>query len=146
MPKSKKAIVVYFSRDGNTRKVAKIIAEYLKCKCVFILEAENISIYDLIVIGSPVYTLEPVSTVTEWIKSHDFTNKKVVLLCTYTWFGEQRSIKIMKKLVQRQNGNVIGFHVTVAKHKFFKPDRPNSEDLNKVKDFAKNVLKMWKKS
>jgi len=142
MPKSKKAIVVYFSRDGNTKKVAKIIADYLNCNSRFILEIEDISPYDLVVIGSPVYSFAPVSAVNEWIKSHNFKNKNVVLFCTYTWWGEKRTLRIMKKLVEKQNGIVIGYHATVAKHKFIKKDRPNAEDMKKVEDFAKKISKL----
>jgi flavodoxin len=144
MSKSKEAIVVYYSRDGNTRRVANIISKYLKCRSLYFLEIDDISPYNLVAIGSPVYSFAPVPVIVEWIKSQDFMNKKVVLFCTFTWWGEQRTLKIMKNLVERRNGKVIGFHATVARHKFIKRDRPNSEDLKKVEIFAKDIYRRWK--
>jgi len=57
-----KAIVVYYSRTGNTKEMAQIIAKAMngadlptKCKSVSDVKADDIFGYDAIVIGSPTY-------------------------------------------------------------------------------------------
>jgi len=57
-----KAIVIYYSRSGNTKEMAQIIANAIKeadlqvdCKSVNDVKAEDLLNYDAIVIGSPTY-------------------------------------------------------------------------------------------
>jgi NAD(P)H dehydrogenase (quinone) len=57
-----KAIVIYYSRSGNTREMAEIIAKAMnetdlqtECKSVSDVEAQDLLNYDAIVIGSPTY-------------------------------------------------------------------------------------------
>ncbi|MHC4557083.1 MAG: flavodoxin family protein [Planctomycetota bacterium] len=57
-----KAIVIYYSRSGNTKKMAEIIAKSMneanlptECKSVGEVNAENLLNYDAIVVGSPTY-------------------------------------------------------------------------------------------
>ena len=57
-----KGIVVYYSRSGNTKQMAEIIAEAMNaaglptdCKSVDKVKAEQLLDYDAIVVGSPTY-------------------------------------------------------------------------------------------
>jgi len=57
-----KAIVIYYSRSGNTKTMAEIIAKAMNdeglhtdCKSVDKVKAEQLLDYDAIVIGSPTY-------------------------------------------------------------------------------------------
>jgi len=57
-----KAIVIYYSRTGNTQKMAEIIAKSMNeadlqtvCKSVSDVKAEELLDYDAIVVGSPTY-------------------------------------------------------------------------------------------
>ena len=57
-----KAIVVYYSRSGNTKQMAEIIASGMndadlstECKSVEKVKPEDLLSYDAIVIGSPTY-------------------------------------------------------------------------------------------
>jgi NAD(P)H dehydrogenase (quinone) len=57
-----KAIVIYYSRSGNTKEMADIIANAIKdadlqvdCKPVNDVKAEDLLNYDAIVVGSPTY-------------------------------------------------------------------------------------------
>ena len=57
-----KGIVVYYSRSGNTKQMAQIIAKAMneadlptECKSVDDVKAEDLLGYDAIVIGSPTY-------------------------------------------------------------------------------------------
>jgi len=57
-----KAIVVYYSRSGNTKEMAEIVAAAMneadlptECKSVDKVKAEDLLAYDAIVVGSPTY-------------------------------------------------------------------------------------------
>ena len=57
-----KGIVIYYSRSGNTKAMAELIAESMNqaglstdCKSVDAVKAEDLLGYDAIVIGSPTY-------------------------------------------------------------------------------------------
>ncbi len=57
-----KAIVVYYSRSGNTKEMAEIIAKAMNdadlktdCKSVDKVKADDLPSYDAIVVGSPTY-------------------------------------------------------------------------------------------
>ncbi|MHC4657949.1 MAG: flavodoxin family protein [Planctomycetota bacterium] len=57
-----KAIVIYYSRSGNTKQMAQIIAKSMndaglatECKSVDKVKAEDLLGYDAIVVGSPTY-------------------------------------------------------------------------------------------
>ena len=57
-----KAVVIYYSRSGNTKKMAEIVAEAMNdaglstdCKSVEKVKADDLPNYDAIVIGSPTY-------------------------------------------------------------------------------------------
>ena len=57
-----KGIVVYYSRSGNTKKMAEVIAEGMneaqlptECKSVEKVKADELRSYDAIVLGSPTY-------------------------------------------------------------------------------------------
>jgi len=57
-----KAIVIYYSRTGNTKEMAEIIARSMneadlqtECKSVSDVEVQDLLNYDAIVVGSPTY-------------------------------------------------------------------------------------------
>lgn len=57
-----KAIVVYYSKTGNTKEMAELIAKAMneaelptECKSVSEVKAEDLLHYDAIVVGSPTY-------------------------------------------------------------------------------------------
>ena len=60
--KMAKGIVIYYSRTGNTKEMAEIIAKAMndndlptECKSISDVEADEVFDYDAIVIGSPTY-------------------------------------------------------------------------------------------
>jgi NAD(P)H dehydrogenase (quinone) len=62
MTKMAKGIVIYYSRTGNTKEMAEIMAKAMneadlptECKSVSDVKAEDVFGYDAIVIGSPTY-------------------------------------------------------------------------------------------
>ncbi|MCK4751941.1 MAG: NAD(P)H-dependent oxidoreductase [Planctomycetes bacterium] len=84
-----KGIVIYYSRSGNTKEMAEIIAKSmsesgLPTKCVSVDKAgnaEDLLAYDAIVVGSPTYyghMAGPIKQMfDEWVGSHGKFDGKV---------------------------------------------------------------------
>ena len=69
-----KAIVIYYSRSGNTKKMAEIITQAMnsaelptECKSISDISSEDIFSYDAIVIGSPTYYGQMASPIKQLI-------------------------------------------------------------------------------
>lgn len=69
-----KGVVIYYSRTGNTKEMAQIIAESMNeagletdCKSVDKIKADDLLGYDAIVIGSPTYYGQMAGPVKELI-------------------------------------------------------------------------------
>lgn len=151
--KRPKAIVIYYSRTGNTERVAKTFARTLKCKCLNIKENPKINLdkYNLIFIGSGIYGMKISAEITNFIqklKEKDTKEKKYVVFGTYG--GSKRGIKVMKDMLEQKNAKVIGQfgckgHDDFWLFKIFNvnKDRPNKEDLKEAKEFTQFILKIF---
>ena len=69
-----KGIVIYYSRTGNTKEMAQIIAKAMneadlptECKSVGDVKADDVFSYDAIVIGSPTYYGQMAAPIKELI-------------------------------------------------------------------------------
>jgi flavodoxin len=108
-----KAIIIYYSYSGNTKKVAEVLREYLKqkaqvdeaelkardesaaflgqCKRAFwhkraVIEPVNtdLSDYDLICLGTPVWAFGPAPAANAYLdKCSGVENKEVILFTTF---------------------------------------------------------------
>lgn len=120
-------LIVYFSYTGNTRKIANKIKESLNCDILEIetkipyskdydevvnneqnQEASNhlpeikdinidLSKYDEVIIGTPVWWYRPAPAIRTFLKQYDLTGKKVKMFATNAgWLG--RTFKEIKSL------------------------------------------------
>ncbi|MFC1682847.1 flavodoxin family protein [Candidatus Zixiibacteriota bacterium] len=137
-----KALVVYYSRSGNTRRVAEIITNQLQADLQELVDLKgragllgwlragrdamgdkttdleplvfNLDDYDLIVVGSPVWASHPASAVSTFLQSQDLSGKLVALFCTMSARGGEETCAVMKSLIP--GVKVVG-HLTVAMKK-----------------------------
>lgn len=128
-------LIVFYSRTNNTRKVAEIIKDEVNGQLLevkdekkregsisFITSAlsmltnrstkisyDNVDLskYDNIYIGSPVWTNGPSPAIIEFIKNNDFTDKNVITFATYLANGGEKTTGKMNELVKANGGNVI---------------------------------------
>jgi flavodoxin len=122
-----KSLVVYYSRSGNTKRVAEMMARELKAdlqelvdkrgrggllgflragrdamkKRITELEplSQSPNDYDLILVGTPVWTSNPAPAVRAFLQSHDLSGKKVALFCTMSARGGEEALAGMKGLL-----------------------------------------------
>jgi flavodoxin len=102
--------VVYFSRTGNTRRVAESIAEAVKAPLLPIatVQPSSIEAYDLIIVGTPVEGASPAKETTAFLDSmNKVQGKKAIVFCTCKLFGNSRTNNNMEKKLKSKGYEVI---------------------------------------
>lgn len=126
-------LVVYYSRTGNTKKVAEKMAEVLKCDLDEIQDQKNRSgifgwlrggvdafnrrltqirhekdpkKYDLVIIGTPVWAGTMTPAVRTYLEQNEF--KKVAFFCTYGG-QEGKTFQDMEKIIKKPIAT-LGLH------------------------------------
>jgi flavodoxin len=127
-----KTCVLYFSRTGNTKRMAQAIAASTKAPAFDITSSEP-SIaekYDLLILGTPVEGFRPAKETVAFLellpKAED---KKAILFCTHKlWKGS--TFKVLEKELASKGYKVI---LSVSK-KGMEPDQPAdfTDELNKI--------------
>jgi flavodoxin len=128
-----KSCVLYFSRTGNTKRMAEAISESTKAP-VFNMTSSEPSVvedFDLLIVGTPVEGSRPAVETIDFVKRLPKTEgKKAILFCTHSlWKGS--TFKILEKKLSSKGYDTI---LSVSK-KGMKPDKPAdfSDSLNKIK-------------
>jgi flavodoxin len=132
--------VLYWSKTGNTKKVAETMADVLGCNAESILSLRESVSADILFLGAAVYATfnhEVNPAVTEYIGCLDPAKiGKVVLFCT--GFADT-AIGIMRGHLKRR-GIPVAENSFFCKGKmfiFFNFGHPNKTDLENAKSFAK---------
>ena len=145
----KKVLIVYFSHTGNTRTIAGYIHDTVKSDLVEIQTAdtytddydtllaqireevasgycpplttniENLSSYDVIFIGYPIWWGIAAWPVNEFVLSNDFTGKTVIPFCTSASSGLGQSGELLAEMAG--DGNWL------EGHRF--SERPSQSDI-----------------
>ena len=92
--------VLYFSRTGNTKRLAQAIADATKAPIYDLASAQPSAIEscDLLIMGTPVEGASPAKETIAFIENMPQTQaKKVILFCTFRAFGNERTMKNMEK-------------------------------------------------
>jgi flavodoxin len=128
------AAVVYFSRTGNTQKLAQAIATEAKAPIYELSAAEpsKIANIDVLIFGTPVEGSSPTKEAMAYIDNLPaVTGKKAILFVTYRIFGNERTMKAVEKALAAKGYETI---LKVSK-KGMKPgkDTDFSDVLAKIK-------------
>jgi hypothetical protein len=133
--KKPKALVVYYSRTGNTRAIAETVREVLGCDIQEIKDMKdrsgffgyiggmidskknpiteisprkvNIKDYDLLVIGSPGWGVKLTPAINTFINRTDFTGKKVILFGVASARIKQATLDEYSQVIISKGGKVI---------------------------------------
>jgi flavodoxin len=130
--------VVYFSRSGNTRKLAKAIAEELNVKARHIVSVKSLSEGVDLFLGSGLYFLRPSKLIREFIQNNDFRGRKIALFGTSA-MGKGIEIMGMERLLKRKGAIIIGRYYCAGKFFFIRKGRPANRDLEKAKIFTRSI-------
>jgi flavodoxin len=132
-----KPIVVYFSRTGNTKRLAEAIAEATKAPAYNITQAdsEKLAACDLMIFGCPVEGAGPAKEAAAYITAlPTVSDKKAILFTTYRVFGNERTMKAIEKQLSTKGYETI---LKVSK-KGMKPGE--AADFSKVLAEVKQAL------
>ncbi len=94
------AAVVYFSRTGNTKRLAQAIAAAVQAELLDVAVAAPSSVagFDLLIFGTPVEGASPTKEAMAFIDGmNQVEDKKVIVFCTYKLFGNERTMKTVEK-------------------------------------------------
>jgi flavodoxin len=131
------SVVVYFSRTGNTKRLAQAIADTAKAQIFELSQAEpaKIATYDLLIFGTPVEGASPTKEALSYVSSlSTVTGKKAILFCTYKIFGNERATKAIEKELSAKGYETV---LKVSK----KGMKPGVEaDFSKVQSEVASVL------
>ncbi len=142
-----KKIIIYESRTGNTEKIAKEIADVLKCRTVKVNKvlSDQVKDYQLIVFGTPVHNACPLSGIERLLAElqvKDFQGF-YALFCTYGASWREFSIRdCLTQMEKFGKQKCLGEFYCPGFHEIFGTfeGRPNQEDFDNARIFAENIL------
>ena len=127
-----KPCVLYFSRTGNTKRMAEAISEATKAP-VFSMTSFDLSAvedFDLLIVGTPVEGFRPAKETVEFVERLPKTEgKKAIVFCTCAlWKG--RTFSVLTKELSRK-----GYETVLSVSKKMKRDQEAdfSENITKIK-------------
>jgi flavodoxin len=149
-----KILIVYYSKTGNTKKIAKEIAKNLNAdldeikdlqyqgwnvlgKVMFKKETKikykkNPLKYDLVIVGTPVWAWNITPPVRTYLNKNKSKIKKVAFFCTYGG-NSGKTFESMEKLSKKP------LAILKLKFKQFQKREINSGDMKEIKKFCKKV-------
>ncbi|HUK85162.1 MAG TPA: flavodoxin family protein [Candidatus Acidoferrum sp.] len=129
--------IIFFSRTGNTKKLAQAIADATKAPIYDLASTQPSAIENcgVLILGTPVEGANPAKETVAFIDNMPQTQgKKVILFCTYRAFGNERTMKNMEKRLAGKG------YQTIAKvsKKGMKPEK--EADFSDILSEIKSIL------
>ena len=127
------------SKKGNTFKLAKAVEEAINVKAKTI-ENDLDEEVDILFLVNAMYAFNIDNEIKEFLKRN--ASKIKCLVNVNSAASGASTLKSVKKVADKYNINVSDkeYH-TVASWLSLNKDRPNEEDLNRLKEFAKAIVK-----
>jgi flavodoxin len=132
--------VFYYSKTGNTKKVAEAMAAAAGCEALPVDKAHPTVEADLLLIGGAIYAKDIHSELRRFIDSLDSRKiKRAAVFCTSVM--EKKAIAIMKSLLEAKGISVEKESFSCnGKFLWKNPGHPNNEDLDQAKEFVARML------
>ncbi len=133
--------LVYFSRGGNTRKIAEAIAEELQITPIDVKkDSPDVSNTDVLIIGSGTYGGKPGKEMVAYLENlKPVTEKRAA--CFASCAGDStKALATMKEILNRKGYSIIDCFSCFGKFAgLTKRGHPSAEELNQAKEFAKKL-------
>lgn len=152
------SLVVYYSRTGTTKKVGNLISEKLSCDCEEIFDTKNRlgffgwlrsgkdammkklttlekinknpDLYDLVIIGTPIWGSNMSTPIRTYISEHKDKFKNVAFFCTEGSRGGVKCFKNMAKLCDKKPMATLEINKKEMKKEIY---------IDKIKDFVEEI-------
>ena len=157
-----KTLIAFYSRTGNTRKVAEKISQILNSKIdeitdtkdrkgakgylvagkdstlkklTYIMFSEDPSKYDLVIIGTPIWTWNVVPAVRTYLIQNKEKMKNVAFFSTSGGGGIERTFKTMQSLSKKPIAKLS----LTTKEWTSKLDLSKDKNAEKIENFCKEI-------
>ena len=140
-----KTKVFFHSRKGNTKKIAEAIADELEIPLEKVLPAYMPENMELMFLGAASYGSKLDKKINDFISFLDTTRVRNAALFSTSGKGDDTAIKIMREKLEKQGINVLDEHFS-CKGKmflFFNMGKPDSNDVDNARKFAKDVIEKF---
>lgn len=125
-----KALVVYYSLFGNTKFVAEKLAGELGAEIHKTSDlGVDLSQYDLVAVGTPIWAGKARWPVNNFLKRNDFTGKKLALFCTRSGSGEN-AFPAMEEIASTK---------AASTKDFITPKKDEEKTISEIRAWAKTL-------
>lgn len=131
--------VRYYSKTGNTEKIANAIAKQVRVSAKSIHEPIQGEV-DILFLGTGIYAFDIDPELKEYISTLNSANIKMVVVFSTTAIVKSAYEKT-KKYLQDQGITVSDkeYHCP-GNYMFLRKGRPNARDVNYAEEFAKSII------
>lgn len=137
--------VFYCSKSGNTKKVAEAIANEMKTEAIeaaAVGSGYDMKKCDLIFVGSGNYKSAPGNEMVEFLKSVVPAEDRYAALFGTAGGSNKGHLSKMKEILEKKGIMVLDEWCCPGQEYALKNmGRPNEEDLEKARDFARKTLR-----
>lgn len=132
--------IIYFSKGGNTGKVADAMAETLGITATPIDGATLNPDTRLLFLGTGCYGGKPSPKLDEFVNTNTFKGVHVALFGT-SGAGEGKQLHTIQDALKTKGATIKGTFDCKGKFTLFNRGRPNADDLARAKQFAQQMTK-----
>ena len=135
------SLVVYFSTENKTKKIAETIAQKLECEAIDVTKiTPNISEVDLLVVGSDDYNGESGDDLLQFLNRLP-TVESCAAIFTTSKEPYPKSTYVMKEILESKGYKVISTYKYIFHSNFLSRGKRDTIDLTNAKIFADDILK-----
>jgi flavodoxin len=130
--------VVYYSKSGNTRKVAEAIAGELKVAARDIKTVDSIPEDAFVFLGTGCYGAVIAKEIDDFIEKNRLAGRKIAFFTTSA-FGSKTELAAMEKHVAGKGVNIVGKYSCAGHLLTMKRGHPDQAELDEARRFAREV-------
>ena len=134
-----KAKVVYYTKSGNTKKVASAIGEALNCQ-VSTVDTPISEKVEVLFLGASVYKFGIDKKVLQFIDGLDAKKIGKVVIFSTSAMADSGYPKLVKKLKDKGIAVSEAHYYCKGAFMMMNKNHPNQADVNEAKAFAKQIV------
>jgi flavodoxin len=130
--------VVYYSRGGNTRKVAEAVAAELGTAARDIKTVDRVADGANIILGSGCYGAVLAKDIADFLDRNHKPGRKIAMFTTSV-LGLGKEVELMEKQIRDKGVEVAGSFNCYGQFLGVKKGHPDKDDLDKAREFARGL-------
>ena len=132
--------VIYYSRGGNTKKIAEAIAAEVGVTAKDVKSAEGIKGDQVIFLGTGCYGSKPGDDMVKFIEKTDFKGKKIALFST-SGGASGKELDVLAEALNRKGASIKGTLLIKGKmFVIFNRGKPDEADKQRARQFAREMV------